>query len=193
MDKGLLRLSKFLSLILRHKPEEIGLEIGAGGWMTFSSLRDACQVRGIGLTLSDLMEVVGSNDKQRFAVSEDGLHIRASQGHSIKVDLGYEPMSPPGLLYHGTAERFLSPIRQEGLLKRNRQHVHLSAAVETVLKIGQRHGKPVVLTVQAARMFAYGLTFYLSDNRVGLTEHVPPEYLLFPSRKGEEADADERT
>ena len=178
--RHVVRLSKFLSLVLRHKPEEIGIRLNDGGWVEIAQLLTACGRHGVDLTSGDLSEVVATNDKQRFAISDDGLSIRASQGHSIEVDLGYEPAVPPDVLYHGTAERFLSSIQQKGLVNGNRQHVHLSTNVETARKVGGRHGKPLVVTVNAARMCEDQFAFYLSANSVWLTESVPPSYLVFP-------------
>ena len=175
-----MKLSKFLSLVLRHKPEEIGIRLDDSGWVEISHLLAGCSRHGVKLTPAELEEVVTKNDKQRFAISGDRLSIRASQGHSIEVDLGYEPAVPPDLLYHGTAERFLMSIHQKGLVKGNRHHVHLSTTVETAVNVGGRHGKPVVLTVDAACMVQEGLAFYLSANGVWLTEAVPPSYLTFP-------------
>jgi len=121
--------------------------------------------------------IVANNDKQRFILSEDGNHIRANQGHSVKVDLGLEAVSPPSLLYHGTANRFLDIILQEGLKKMSRQHVHLSVDLETASKVGQRHGKLVILKVDTLAMSAANYDFYRSDNGVWLTGHVPAEFL----------------
>jgi putative RNA 2'-phosphotransferase len=129
------------------------------------------------ITTEELQHVVANNDKKRFSFSDDGLSIRASQGHSIEIALGYEPAMPPEILYHGTAERFLPSIRAQGLLKGKRHHVHLSADVETATKVGQRHGKPVVLEVKAGQMLRDGFVFHLSANGVWLTEHVPAFYL----------------
>jgi putative RNA 2'-phosphotransferase len=135
---------------------------------------------GVALTPAVLERVVRLNDKQRFAFSEDGLWIRASQGHSISVDLGLEPVEPPAVLYHGTADRFIPSIREKGLLAGRRDHVHLSADEATAVKVGQRHGRPLVLRVRAAEMQAAGHLFYLSANGVWLVGHVPAGFLLFP-------------
>lgn len=128
-----------------------------------------------------LEEVVAGNDKQRFAFSADGLQIRASQGHSVDVDLALPPTEPPSTLYHGTAERFVASIRTHGLRPGSRNHVHLSADDVTARKVGQRHGTPVVLEVRAQAMSAAGHTFYRSANGVWLTEGVPTEYIAFPA------------
>jgi putative RNA 2'-phosphotransferase len=126
-----------------------------------------------------LKEVVATNNKKRFAFNEDETKIRASQGHSIEVELGYNSSIPPAILYHGTAEKNLPFIREQGLQKQSRQHVHLSADKETALKVGRRHGKPVVLEVMAARMCDEGYTFFISANQVWLTDHVPADYIHF--------------
>ncbi len=137
---------------------------------------------GISIDNRLLMDVVEQNDKQRFSLSSDGLRIRASQGHSIPVDLGLRPLKPPDLLFHGTVERFLSSIKLKGLIAGKRNHVHLSPDESTAIKVGQRRGKPVILTIQAGRMHNEGYTFYLSANGVWLAEEVPREYIAFPER-----------
>lgn len=177
MQKGLVKTSKFLSLVLRHDPGKIGLTLDQAGWVAVDDLLAACTTHGVKLDRALLETVVRQNDKQRFSFSEDGTRIRANQGHSVEIELGYAPATPPELLYHGTATRFLAAIRQQGLLKGARHHVHLSADVETAMRVGQRHGQPVVLTVKAAVMHQDGFAFYLSANGVWLTEHVPSGYL----------------
>ncbi|HMB28668.1 MAG TPA: RNA 2'-phosphotransferase [Blastocatellia bacterium] len=179
MDDRAVRISKFLSLVLRHQPEKIGLSLDQSGWASVEQLIEASRRRGFEFTLEELQNVVDGNDKKRFSLSEDGLWIRANQGHSIKVELGYAPTAPPEILYHGTAERFLTSIKQQGLMKGKRHHVHLSADVDTATKVGRRHGKPVVLRVKAGLMCQDGFIFYLSANGVWLTEHVPVQYLAF--------------
>jgi len=171
--------SKFLSLVLRHKPETIGLQLDPGGWADVDELLRKCgrARRGRNITRADLEEVVATNNKKRFAFSEDGRKIRASQGHSLPVDLGYEPIEPPVHLWHGTARRFLGSIFEKGLLKMNRQHVHLSADFHTAYTVGQRHGKPVVFRVHALDMYNDGHSFFLSANEVWLTDRVPVRYL----------------
>ena len=169
--------SKFLSLVLRHKPEEIGINLDPAGWVVVSDLLDACKRHGFQITFEELETVVATSDKKRFAFNEDKAMIRANQGHSVEVELGYQPQEPPDILYHGTAERFLSSIREKGLVKGSRHHVHMSKDVETAKKVGQRHGKPVVLKIKSKLMHQSGAIFYLSDNGVWLTEQVLPEYL----------------
>jgi putative RNA 2'-phosphotransferase len=179
MDNRAVQISKFLSLVLRHQPEKIGLRLSQSGWASVEELIKASRQRGIVFTLEELQNVVASNDKKRFSLSEDGLWIRANQGHSIEVELGYAPTTPPGVLYHGTAERILTSIKKQGLIKGKRRHAHLSADVDTATKVGLRHGKPVVLKVEAGKMHQDGFVFYLSANKVWLTEHVPIQYLVF--------------
>ena len=166
------RASKFLSLVLRHKPEEIGITLDEHGW---AEVRDI--LMGVNLTMEDLEHIVAADEKGRYSFNEDHTRIRANQGHSIPVDLELKPLEPPAQLYHGTAGQFLPSIRREGLLKQSRQYVHLSPDPETAAKEGRRRGKAVVLRVDAGRMYREGHTFYRSANGVWLTDHVPPEYL----------------
>lgn len=172
MTHPLITTSKFLSYILRHKPDAIGLDLDPEGW---ANIEELIAKADIPLDLDTLREVVATSDKKRFAISTDGLFIRANQGHSIAVNLGLEPVEPPEFLYHGTATRFLESIREQGLLPKNRQYVHLSADQETATKVGQRHGKPVVLTIPARAMHQKGHKFFQAKNSVWLTENVPPE------------------
>jgi putative RNA 2'-phosphotransferase len=170
-------LSKFISLVLRHNPGAIGLLLDENGWADTSALIDKMNGAGKQITPALLDRIVSTNAKKRFAFNEDKTQIRANQGHSINIDLQLTPVEPPSILYHGTAERFLASILQTGLEKRNRQWVHLSRDVPTALEVGRRHGKPVVLIVDASTMYKEGLLFYLSANGVWLTESVPPKYL----------------
>ena len=170
-------LSKTLSYVLRHKPEELGLELDAQGWVSVADLLAALQTRNPEVTLDQLREVVATNEKKRFAFSADAQLIRANQGHSVAVDLALEAVVPPEVLYHGTATRFLASIRENGLLRGSRQHVHLSSDPETATAVGRRHGRPVVLTVQAGKLHRAGASFYLSENGVWLTLSVSPEYI----------------
>lgn len=177
MSERKVKVSKFLSLVLRHQPQRIGLALDESGWAFVSELLAACRAHGFAVTEEELREVVATNDKKRFAFDETGERIRASQGHSIDVELGYEEAAPPTVLYHGTAERFIASIREQGLIKGKRHHVHLSADTDTARSVGQRYGKPIVLKIDSARMQAAGYKFYISANGVWLTEHVPAEYL----------------
>lgn len=171
------RVSNFLSLILRHQPQRIGLSLDAGGWANVDELTSKAQAKGVKIDREGILEAVRNNDKQRFALSEDGSRIRANQGHSIPVELGLLAITPPDVLFHGTAQRFLESILATGLEPRNRQHVHLSADHATAVTVGTRHGKPVVLRVDAAAMAAAKFSFYRSDNGVWLTGSVPPDFL----------------
>lgn len=171
------RISKFLSLILRHRPERAGLTLGPGGWVPVVELLEGLRRAGRPIDRRTLEAVVARNDKQRFAFSADGRMIRANQGHSVPVDLELAPVEPPALLYHGTAVRVVPAIRREGLRRQQRHHVHLSPDAATARKVGARHGKPIVLVVAAGRMHAQGHEFFRSANGVWLTEHVPPAYL----------------
>lgn len=177
MDKRLVTVSKFLSKCLRHEPELVGLELEPGGWASIELLLAGAARTGFSISRAELDRVVAENDKRRFAVDDSGTRIRANQGHSTSVELQLQEVPPPSELYHGTVDRFLSAILAEGLRKMNRHDVHLSADVETAVKVGQRRGKPVVLAIDAAQMAADGLTFRLSENGVWLTEHVPTKYL----------------
>jgi len=179
MKKRHIRVSKFLSLVLRHKPEEVGVELDREGWVSVSRLLEALEANGLRLTLDELHEVVRANDKQRFSFSPDGLSIRASQGHSVEVELGYEPSEPPPNLYQGTAERFLPSIRQQGLLRGRRHHVHLSEQEATAVAVGMRYGRPVILSIASGAMHADGHPFFRSANGVWLTKHVPARYITF--------------
>lgn len=172
------KTSKFLSLVLRHEPWLIGISLDSAGWVSVEELLRACRAHGRALSLEELRAVVEGNDKRRFAFSEDGSKIRANQGHSVPVELGYEPSEPPEILYHGTVEKFLPSIMEEGLRRGERHHVHLSADVETASKVGGRRGRPVILKVESGRMRRDGHEFFISDNGVWLTERVPPEYLV---------------
>ncbi|RMI12495.1 MAG: RNA 2'-phosphotransferase [Calditrichaeota bacterium] len=176
-----IRLSKFLSYVLRHHPGKIGLTPDKGGWVEVDALLEGCRKHGVVISREELEEIVKTNDKQRFSFDADGQRIRANQGHSIPVDLDYPPVPPPEFLYHGTSRRYLDSIRRSGLQKMQRHHVHLSPDRQTALKVGQRHGQVVILTVKAKEMYADGFEFYLSSNGVWLVEEVPPQYLNFPS------------
>jgi len=174
---GIVRLSKFLSRVLRHDPASIGVTLDAQGWADVEELLAGARRAGVPLTREALEQVVAENDKQRYALSDDGRRIRANQGHSIPVDLGLEPVAPPAYLYHGTADQFAAAIRRDGLLPRRRTHVHLSPDEETARRVGARHGRPVVLVVDAGRLHGDGHLFYLSANGVWLTDRVPPAYI----------------
>jgi putative RNA 2'-phosphotransferase len=176
-EKQLVRTSKFLSLVLRHRPQLAGLTLDSAGWVSVETLLRGCASKGLPITRDELDDVVARNTKQRFAFDETGTLIRANQGHSVEVDLELKPAEPPYVLYHGTSERAGAAIRREGLKKMRRHHVHLSADAETARIVGARHGKPLVLRVDARAMRGAGFTFYRSENGVWLVDNVPPEYL----------------
>ena len=176
-DARLVKISKFLSKHLRHRPEALGLRLGAGGWVPVDALLAACAERGFPLSRAELDDVVARNDKQRFAFDPTGTLIRANQGHSVQIDLGLMPEVPPPVLYHGTGERAVASILKNGLVKMRRHHVHLSGDVATARRVGARHGRPVVLAVDAAAMHREGFIFYRSANGVWLVDRVPPGYV----------------
>ena len=175
------KMSRFLSYVLRHHPDSIGLALDSNGWANVDELIRLANRHGTPLTHTLLEELVAENDKQRFAFDEAGQRIRANQGHSVEIDLALTATEPPDLLFHGTAGRFVPSIRGTGLHSGNRHHVHLSLDRQTAEKVGQRHGKPVVLTIQAGAMHEAGHAFYLSANRVWLTELVPVQWIYFPN------------
>ncbi|MEM8839434.1 MAG: RNA 2'-phosphotransferase [Pseudomonadota bacterium] len=174
MPANLKSSSKFMSLVLRHKPEEIGIELDENGWARIDDLVE----RSNGTLTDDLVRrVVETSDKKRFAISPDGQFVRANQGHSIAVDLEFVATEPPEALFHGTASRFVEQIRKEGLKPMSRQYVHLSSDEETATAVGTRHGKPHIFLIEARAMSEAGYEFFLSENVVWLTKHVPPKFL----------------
>ena len=176
-DKQRTRTSKFISKVLRHEPESVGLVLEPGGWVLISDLLSGLARAGTRVSHEELDIVVERCEKQRFSVDESGSKIRANQGHSAEVELQFEQMEPPPELFHGTTHRTLPNILRDGLLKMARHHVHLSADTSTAAKVGGRHGKPVVLIVDAAKMRADGHIFYRSVNGVWLVDQVPAQYL----------------
>jgi putative RNA 2'-phosphotransferase len=176
-EKQKVKISKFLSLILRHKPEEIGLILEENGWVNIADLLKACADYGKPMTINELRQIVETNDKKRFAFNENETKIRASQGHSVEVDLEFEKRTPPEILYHGTAEKNVGEILASGLKKMKRHHVHLSADTETARKVGARYGKPVILKIDTVAMLAENYEFFVSANSVWLVENVPPKFL----------------
>lgn len=169
--------SKLLSYVLRHRPEEAGLTLDAGGWVQVDDLVAGLNAAGHRVDRETVLRIAAEGDKKRFTVSDDERRIRAAQGHSVEVDLGLTPAEPPAVLYHGTAEGNLAPILTEGLKPGRRQKVHLSGDVPIAVKVGQRHGRPVVLRVDAMAMHRDGLVFWQADNGVWLADLVPPHYL----------------
>ncbi len=178
-DQQIKKISKFLSLVLRHKPETIGITLDENGWVDTNELLEKLSNKNRNITFLQLEEVVEKNNKKRFAFNETRTKIRASQGHSLSINLNYKPVEPPEILYHGTATRFIESIKEQGLLKRNRDHVHLSHELDTAITVGKRHGKIKVLHVKAKEMFDEGYKFYFSDNGVWLTDHVPTNFIDF--------------
>ncbi|MFE9722048.1 RNA 2'-phosphotransferase [Streptomyces sp. NPDC005794] len=174
-ERRTVKVSRYLSKHLRHSPDRIGISLDPQGWVAVDELLRACARHGVAVTRDELDHVVAADDKQRFAV--DGDHIRASQGHSVTVDLGLPPAEPPAYLYHGTVARTLGAIRTEGLRPMNRHHVHLSPDRETAVRVGARRGAPVVLAVDTGAMHQAGHVFHVSANGVWLTDSVPPEFL----------------
>ncbi len=168
--------SKFLSMVLRHSPQKINLELDKSGWANISDLIDKSP-NEIGLSYEVIEELVKNCDKQRFTISLDKRNIRANQGHSFNVDLELTPLKPPRILYHGTATRFMSSISIKGLISGERQYVHLSTNIDTATSVGKRYGNPVVLKICALDMFNCGIEFFKSENNIWLVEHVPAIYL----------------
>ena len=178
MNKQLSEISKFLSYVLRHQPDTVGIKLDLEGWTDIAALIAAAANNDKQLDRNLIQTVVTTNDKKRFAISEDGLRIRAVQGHSTEsVDIKYVEKIPPEFLYHGTATRFMESIRKEGLLAGSRQYVHLSQDEQTALAIGRRHGKPIVLKIEALRVHKQGFKFFQAENGIWLTEKVPAQFL----------------
>lgn len=168
-------------MLLRHRPEAAGLVLDRAGWVRVDDLlRGMWNKRGTKVTKELLQQVVDTNNKRRFEFNEDGTKIRARQGHSVGVDLGYEPEAPPEILYHGTGSQNVASIRKKGLQKRQRHAVHLSLDKATAANVGSRHGKPVLLTIKARQMHDNGHVFYLTENKVWYTDNVPVDYIIFP-------------
>ncbi len=170
---SIVQTSKALSYVLRHRPERIGLTLDENGWASVDEILQKLEPK---IDREMLEKVVAENDKKRFSFSPDGTKIRANQGHSIDVDLKMKPLAPPPVLFHGTASQFLPSIKKQGILKRKRHHVHLSADEMTASIVGKRHGHPVVLRIDSAKMAAEGIVFFQSDNGVWLTDFVEPRF-----------------
>lgn len=176
-----IKLSKWLSWVLRHEPAAVGLVLQENGWVAISDVMRAGMEHGQPCSKEDLLDVVRTSDKQRFAVDGDELRIRANQGHSSPVVMSFPEVVPPMRLFHGTATRFIVAIRAAGLVKGQRHHVHLSADVDTARVVGSRHGRVIVLTVDAQAMYADGHRFWRSENGVWLADAVPTAFLIFPN------------
>lgn len=175
ISKELLRTGKFLSIILRHKPEEVGLSLDKNGWLNIPDLLDAIRPHGYNINRNDLEKIVETNNKKRFVIEGD--RIRANQGHSVNVDLNLKERTPPEFLFHGTSSASAYKILTEGINKFTRHHVHLSDNYETAKNVGDRRGKSCVLIIEASLMKKEGYKFYLSKNGVWLTDYVPPEFI----------------
>lgn len=183
-DGPLVRASKALSMLLRHDPGRFGVALDAEGWADVSAVVAGLVSAGFRVDADVVAQIVAEDAKGRYAMTADGARIRANQGHSVVVDLGLVPTTPPAELYHGTVDRFVDPIRRDGLVHGARRHVHLSATRETAEDVGLRRGRPVVLVIDAAAMHRDGHAFFISDNGVWLTERVPPRYIRWPAGGG---------
>lgn len=172
----LTKISKFISLVLRHKPEAAGIRLDECGWADTYELIEAVKKKYPGFCWIILEQIVSMDEKQRYSFNEDKTMIRANQGHSIPVRLGLEPVEPPMCLYHGTAEKSVEAIETDGICRMSRQYVHLSKDIETAKSIGSRHGKPVVFAIDSGLMHKCGYRFYLSENGIWLTKHVPARF-----------------
>ena len=174
------RTSKFLSLVLRHQPETIGIELDEMGWVQVDELLAALNRHGRDMTRRQLASLVADNDKQRFAFSDDGQSIRANQGHSIEVELDHPITAPPEILLHGTPQKFVESIRKKGIKKLKRHDVHLHEDLKVAKDVGDRRGKAVILRIRSGEMHEAGHEFYLTPNKVWLVDNVPPEFIEFP-------------
>ena len=179
-EKSVRRISTFLSLVLRHKPDKIGIQLDEAGWVEIEVLLEALRKSGQKISRDLLEHVVRTNDKQRFTIDESGQRIRATQGHSVEVELGYAPADPPAILIHGTPETAVTAIRESGLQNIKRHHVHLHCDSSIASAVGARRGTPVLLKVKAQEMAKEGFVFYVTANQVWLTDHVPPRFIEFP-------------
>jgi putative RNA 2'-phosphotransferase len=171
------KLSKLLSYVLRHHPEMVNIRLDKNGWTSVKELLYQLKERGYECSKEVLEHVVNNNTKNRFGFNKDRTLIRANQGHSIEVDLGYSPLQPPEVLFHGTTKKNLQSIRENGIKKMDRHHVHLSQDRQTAREVGQRYGQPVILEIQAGIMHKKGFDFYLAHNEIWLTDTVPPEFI----------------
>ena len=173
-------LSKFMSLILRHKPDAAGIIVDEHGWANVDELINGIvktDKKYIGLNIDIIEEVVRTDNKQRYSFNEDKTLIRANQGHSIQVDVGLEQKEPPEFLYHGTGKKYVESISKQGLIPKSRLYVHLSKDTETAVNVGKRHGEVVLYLIKSREMHQNQYKFYLSENGVWLTKEVPVEYM----------------
>ena len=179
MARDLVKLGKFISLVLRHSPETIDLKLDENGWAEVADMISGMNKKGRRINFDTLNEIVETNNKKRYEFSEDYKKIRACQGHSIDVDLELIPVKPPEFLYHGTAVQNLAAIKAKGLKKIKRQHVHLSEDCDTAYNVGSRHGKSYIIKVLSGKMYEEGKKFYISKNKVWLSEDIESKYLVF--------------
>ena len=177
MASRAVKISKYLSYHLRHRPDLLGLELAPGGWVEIDKLLQAARENSFPISEIELKQVVEQNDKQRFSFSNTGNLIRANQGHSVAIDLQLKPIAPPNILYHGTHRSVVAVIQQQGLKKMSRHHVHLSSELKDAITVGKRRGEPVVFQIDALQMNQANYKFYRSDNGVWLTEFVPVKYI----------------
>ena len=178
MTEDLVGVSRFLSYVLRHRPDAIGIRLDEAGWVGIDELLAALARAGRPLDRETLETVAAGTDKRRLEIR--GNRVRAAQGHTVPVNLGLAPVEPPAVLYHGTVSRSLPGIRADGIQARGRTHVHLSVDVVTATSVGARRGDPVILAIDAEGMHRCGHEFYLAANGVWLTAHVPPEFVRVP-------------
>lgn len=176
------RIGKYIAYLLRHYPEDIGMQLDKNGWADTQELIVGIKKRYAGFNMYDLEEIVRTDNKQRYSFNEDKTHIRANQGHSVNVDVELKEMKPPSVLYHGTGEKYVSSIDKNGLIPKGRLYVHLSKDTETATAVGKRHGKPIIYMVLSVKMADDGYKFYLSENGVWLTKEVPIKYLVKGTR-----------
>ncbi|HCI2563749.1 TPA: RNA 2'-phosphotransferase [Clostridioides difficile] len=176
------KLSIFISLILRHKPETIGIKLDDYGYADVNELIEKINNTGRNINIEILEQIVKEDNKQRYSFNDDRSKIRANQGHSINVNVELRELEPPKCLYHGTATRFLENIKKEGIIRQSRLYVHLSNDIDTAVKVGKRHGVPVVLKINTGKMYENGYKFYLSENNIWLCKYIPFEYVEKISR-----------
>lgn len=174
-----IKLSRFLSLVLRHKPEEIGITLDKNGWVDVKELIEKIKLSSRYIDIEILERIVREDDKGRYSFDEKKEKIRANQGHSIIVELDLKEIMPSTILYHGTATRFLERIKEKGIIKGKRQYVHLSDNIETAKSVGKRHGEVVILPIDIEGLNKIGHKFYLSENKVWLSDDIPSKYILW--------------
>lgn len=179
MKLDLIRKSRYLSFILRHKPETIGITLDDHGWANVEELIAGIKNDIGSFDMETLEKIVATDDKQRYSFNEDKTLIRANQGHSIPVDVELEEVIPPDYLYHGTGLKYVDSIEKMGLIPKSRLYVHLSTSLLTAFEVGKRHGEPVVFRIDTKAMVEDGYKFYRSLNGVWLTKEVPPRYIEY--------------